>query len=100
MSANGQSMAAPHLRAFGENRNRFPPEELFSYAGQHVAWSPDGTRIVASAEHRATLCRRLADAGIPPTRSCLTTSMRPARHSSDEFPLSAGSPMSDNGQYR
>jgi hypothetical protein len=30
------------------NRNAFPAEELDRYTGLHVAWSPDGTRILAS----------------------------------------------------
>ena len=29
------------------NRTKFPVEELASYAGQWIAWSPDGSRIVA-----------------------------------------------------
>jgi hypothetical protein len=33
-----------------ENRNRFPLDELAKHAGKYVAWSPDGTRILASAE--------------------------------------------------
>ena len=36
------------LEQFVKNRNRFPADELDMYAGQHVAWSPDGTRIIAA----------------------------------------------------
>ena len=36
------------LEQFIRNRNAFPVEELDHYTGQHVAWSPDGTRILAS----------------------------------------------------
>jgi hypothetical protein len=36
-------------RAFLVNRAAFPAEELAKHAGQWVAWSPDGTRIAASA---------------------------------------------------
>ena len=36
-------------RKFLANRAAFPVEELAKYAGQWVAWSPDGTRIAASA---------------------------------------------------
>ena len=29
-----------------ENRRNFPPEELDKYAGQYVAWSWEGSRIL------------------------------------------------------
>jgi hypothetical protein len=36
-------------RKFLANRAVFPGEDLARYAGQWVAWSPDGTRIAGSA---------------------------------------------------
>jgi hypothetical protein len=36
-------------RQFLANRAAFPGAELARYAGQWVAWSPDGTRVAASA---------------------------------------------------
>jgi hypothetical protein len=39
-----------NLEQFVKNRNAFPADELDRYAGQHVAWSPDGTRIIAADE--------------------------------------------------
>jgi hypothetical protein len=36
-------------RQFLANRAAFPVEALAKYSGQWVAWSPDGTRIAASA---------------------------------------------------
>ena len=36
------------LEQFVNNRNAFPADELNRYTGQHVAWSPDGARILAS----------------------------------------------------
>jgi hypothetical protein len=36
-------------RQFLANRATFPVEELAKYAGCWVAWSPDGTRVAASA---------------------------------------------------
>jgi hypothetical protein len=36
-------------RKFLANRAVFPVEELAKHAGRWVAWSPDGTRIAASA---------------------------------------------------
>ncbi len=37
-----------NLEEYIRNRNQFPHEELAKYVGQHVAWSPDGTKILAS----------------------------------------------------
>jgi hypothetical protein len=37
-----------NLEQFAKNRNAFPADALGRYAGQHIAWSPDGTRILAS----------------------------------------------------
>jgi hypothetical protein len=34
------------LEQFIKNRNAFPAAELDRYTGQHVAWSPDGSRIL------------------------------------------------------
>jgi hypothetical protein len=54
--------------AYFENRNKFPPEELMQYAGQHIAWSWDGTRILASAETYELLDQKLVAAGHDLTR--------------------------------
>ena len=50
MQTNSQPPEPTDLRYFDENRSRFPPEQLLPYAGQHVAWSPDGSRILASGK--------------------------------------------------
>lgn len=46
-----------------KNRSLFPPEELQKYEGQHVAWSLDGTRILAGNEDPAKLVAGLLAAG-------------------------------------
>jgi hypothetical protein len=38
------------MQEFNKNRSRFPQERLELYAGKYVAWSPDGTEIIASAD--------------------------------------------------
>jgi hypothetical protein len=49
---------------FNENVSRFPAGELSRYAGQYVAWSLDGTRILASGKDHGELDQRLAAAGL------------------------------------
>ncbi len=37
------------MQAYLRNRIAFPLDQLAKHAGEWVAWSPDGTRIVASS---------------------------------------------------
>jgi hypothetical protein len=53
---------------FEENQRRFPQEELDKYAGQCVAFSLDGARILASGADIAEVERKLAEAGIDGSR--------------------------------
>jgi hypothetical protein len=53
---------------FEKNRSAFPAEELWKYAGQHVAWSWDGTRILAAAADDDQLDQKLVELGIDPQR--------------------------------
>jgi hypothetical protein len=53
---------------FLENQRGFPAAELLRYAGQHIAWSWDGSRILAGDPDRATLDRKLREAGIDSVR--------------------------------
>jgi hypothetical protein len=55
-----------NMRKYLENRPRYPPEELLKYAGAWIAWSPDGTRVVASAENAEDLNDRVRAAGEDP----------------------------------
>jgi hypothetical protein len=64
MQTNSQPPEPPDISHFNENRCNFPLEELIPYEGLFVAWSPDGTRIVASAETREALYQNLAAMGI------------------------------------
>ena len=65
MSANGKRMEPPDLSHYEENRCKFPLDELAKYGGKHVAFSLDGTRIVASGETEEELEAALEAAGIP-----------------------------------
>jgi hypothetical protein len=55
----------PHssLDAYIENRAKFPVEELARHAGNWVAFSPDGSRVLDSCESLAELDRLLKQAG-------------------------------------
>ena len=53
---------------FHENRRNFPGDELMKYAGKHIAWSWDGTQIVASADDMSELDDRVKALGLNPSR--------------------------------
>jgi hypothetical protein len=54
------------MQEFLKNRLAFPAEELMKYAGQYVAWSPDGKRILASDEDELQLDATIRVAGHDP----------------------------------
>ena len=49
---------------FNRNRDLFPEEELEHYWGRHVAWSLDGTHIVADGATFEEVTARLKELGI------------------------------------
>ena len=51
------------MQQFLKNRSQFPPEELAKYAGRFVAWSPNGTTIIASDEDEVRLDATIDAAG-------------------------------------
>lgn len=53
---------------FNENFNRIPAEQILKYAGRHVAFSLDGTQILASGADELEMERHLVDAGLDPSR--------------------------------
>jgi hypothetical protein len=53
---------ADRVRVYRENRARFPAAELRRFAGQWVAFSADGSRILDGAADYEELERRLAEA--------------------------------------
>lgn len=60
-TASGRPWPDP---AFDENQKRVSPQLLAAHAGQHVAWSWDGARLVASAASEAALREQLRLAGV------------------------------------
>jgi hypothetical protein len=65
-----QKASIPWLdyQTFEENRRRFPDEELWKYIGQAIAWSWDGTQILASGKDHAEVHKKLVAMGIDPSR--------------------------------
>jgi hypothetical protein len=53
---------------YEQNRAKFPLEELAKYAGQYVAFSIDGMRILAGADTMEAVEEKLIAAGIDPSR--------------------------------
>jgi hypothetical protein len=68
VNENHQDIIVPDTRFYAENRKKFfPAEALAQYAGQEVAFSADGTRIVAHGEDFLTLWNQLEAAGVNPS---------------------------------
>ncbi|MBM3996226.1 MAG: hypothetical protein FJ303_19050 [Planctomycetes bacterium] len=64
METNGKPLVAPNLRAFDENRAKFPADKLSAFSGKHVAWSLDGTRILVFGNTRTELDEKVEAAGL------------------------------------
>jgi hypothetical protein len=54
------------MQEYLRNRLRFPLDELAKYAGMYVAWSPDGTKIIASDKDERKLDAAIRAAGYNP----------------------------------
>jgi hypothetical protein len=52
-----------NMQAYLRNRSQFPPESLEPHAGKYVAWSPDGTAIIASDENPLQVLATVKAAG-------------------------------------
>jgi Family of unknown function (DUF5678) len=64
MSKNGKALEQIDLARHMENRRQISQEKLLPYAGQHVAFSADGTHVVAAGADYEALAARLRDLGI------------------------------------
>jgi hypothetical protein len=60
------------MQQFLRNRNEFPPEDLAQYTGQYIAWSADGTRIIASDEDPLRLMKTLDALGHDPGETVIS----------------------------
>ena len=55
-----------NMQEYLKNRQQFPAEELEKYAGKWVAWSPDGTRIIASDDSFLQVSQAIDASGYDP----------------------------------
>jgi len=55
-----------NMQEYLKNRVAFPLEELAKHRGEWVAWSPDGTRLVATSRNLDTLDELIRAAGEDP----------------------------------
>ena len=67
------------IETFRSNQSRFPARELKKYNGKYVAWSPDGTHIIASDKDPERLCRKLVKRGFKPGEVLVDTVVFPAK---------------------
>jgi hypothetical protein len=68
-----------------KNRLAFPPEELAKYANKYVAWSPDGTGIIASDADDRRLNELISELGYNPSEILVSSVPDP-----DEIILGGG----------
>ncbi|MBM4069071.1 MAG: hypothetical protein FJ271_09025 [Planctomycetes bacterium] len=61
------------MREFLGNRGRVTTAEIQMHAGKYVAWSPDGTRIIASSEDPLQLIAAVKSSGFEPSECVLSS---------------------------
>jgi hypothetical protein len=64
MHQNGKPKKLLDVKLFEENQSRCSVEQLRGFAGRHVAWSLDGTTILASGETFEELADNLHASGL------------------------------------
>jgi hypothetical protein len=57
---------------FLTNRAQFPAEELARYAGQYIAWSPDGSVLLASDDDPEKVIDALKGLGFDPGNTVIS----------------------------
>ena len=64
MNDVAKSIRPTDVRFYNQNRTGIPPEDLLQYAGQWLAWSADGKRILAHGREYDAVVSDLRAAGI------------------------------------
>ncbi len=60
------------MQDYLKNRHQFPQDELERYAGQYVAWSPDGTQILASKDDPGQVIEAVKALGYDPGETVIS----------------------------
>jgi hypothetical protein len=81
------------MHQFLTNRQQFPPDELARYAGEYIAWSPDGTRILASDDDLEKVAAAVEVQGYDPSEIVLSSVPFP-----DEVILGGGGLFAAEGE--
>ena len=61
------------LSQFHKNQQSYPPEDLLQYSGQYIAWSPDGSRVIASDKDFLKLDDTVKAMGYDPSKTLIST---------------------------
>jgi hypothetical protein len=62
-----------NMHDFLSNRSKVSSVELEKYAGKYIAWSPDGTRVLAAADDPLQVVAILKSAGYDPAECVLSS---------------------------
>jgi hypothetical protein len=60
------------VQEYLKNRHEFPHDELSRHTGHYVAWSPDGTRILASDADPARVIEAVKAQGFDPGETVIS----------------------------
>lgn len=82
------------INEFRRNQSRVPRAELEKYNGQYIAWSADGTRILAADADPLRLDTLLCAAGYDPAAILVSRVAIPEEVSWDGWCLAEDSPAS------
>jgi hypothetical protein len=80
-----ESLAVPRfVQRFFDNRTKVPPERLAEHAGRYVAWSLDGSRLLAAADSEEALRQTLLEQAINPSLVVYEFVEKPAEMPNDQ----------------
>jgi hypothetical protein len=60
------------VQEYLKNRHQFPHEELARHAGHYVAWSPDGSQILASDDDPGRVIEAVKALGYDPGETVIS----------------------------